>query len=98
MAPAAEKSQAKITQFVINKEAQRETPLRADCRRHEEDHSNSQDEFSTAESENSDDETVQEYSELSAESPEIVKPHHDKDTSTTTKRKQKSQKRPSKKK
>ena len=95
--PAVGRSQAKITQFVNRGPQQDNAHQSAACER-EEYTSNSQDDFSTAESDNSEDETVQEHSELSAESPELQKSHQAKQNSATTKRKQKSHKKSSKKK
>ena len=84
------KSQAKITQFVVNTGGSAQDEYT----------SNSQDDYSTADSDNSEyDDTTLQQSELSAESPELIKTHLEKEAEKkATKRKQKSHKRLSKKK
>ena len=94
------KSQAKITQFTNarNTLASEENAQRSAVQVEQDDCASvSQDDFSTAESENSDDESAQVQSELSAESPELHVILEKKNTKST-KRKQKSHKNPSKKK
>lgn len=96
-----DKSQSKITQFTSARNTHRENAQQSAIHdiRDEQDEcaSVSQDDFSTAESDNSEGEHAQAQSELSAESPEL-RVLQEKEITKSTKRKQKSHKKSSKKK